>query len=90
MKEDKQKLRDFAVQFGAVVKRTRKLAHLTQEELAHKINSTRAAIIRIEAGQATYMPASRALEICEALDTSLNDIWKDLNVDRSGVSNGNQ
>jgi DNA-binding XRE family transcriptional regulator len=87
---DKEKLQIFAKEFGIVVRKARLFANLTQEELAHKVDSTRAAIIRIELGQATYMPASRALEICEALDTSLTEIWRDMNVYSIGAHNRNE
>ena len=85
---DKDKLKAFAKEFGIVVRKARILANITQEELAHRVNSSRSAILRIEQGYATYMPASRALEICEALDTSLTQIWKEMNVYGTGTHDG--
>lgn len=80
---DKDKLKDFAKEFGKTIRKSRVMAGLTQEELGQKIGSNRGAIIRIESGQAIYMPAKRALEICEVLNTSLTDIWREMNGSRN-------
>lgn len=86
--EDIEALRAFARYFGDKVRNARRQQNMTQLELAIAIHSTRNNIIRIEAGKATYMPARRALEICQTLGINLIDIWRELNANSFGVSDG--
>ena len=83
-KNDLQILQSFAKEFGTIVKKARRSMSMTQEQLAKMINTNRTTIIKIEQGLATYMPASRALEICEVLNQNLTEIWVKMNLKKGG------
>ena len=59
---------------GDRIKETRKKRGLTQEQLAEKVGVTRQTIGLIEAGN--YNPSiSLCIEICKALNKSLDDLF---------------
>ena len=61
------------MKFGNNLKKLRKKMHLSQEELALKINVTRQSISKWETGDA-YPEMNHLLELCKIFDCHINDL----------------
>jgi transcriptional regulator with XRE-family HTH domain len=75
MSSSKADLRTFAILFGKAVKDARETVDISQTALASRLGTTRSAVAKIETGVATYLPALRVLEVCEALELDINIVW---------------